>query len=122
LTLPKPDRIKKLAQCHQASSSKSAWFAAGMKCHVALQRHKGISKKIEIPRSIPGLVTRRLLVMNFLDGLQITRLGDKTKKLSHKKRKIAVEGLCIGWQRHTAASCCMEASSKLMAIRATFWS
>lgn len=62
-----------------------------MKCHVALQRHKGISKKIEIPRSIPGLVTRRLLVMNFLDGLQITRLGDKTKKLSHKKRKIAVE-------------------------------
>lgn len=56
-----------------------------------LQRHKGISKKIEIPRSVPGLVTRRLLVMNFLDGLQITRLGDKTKKLSGKKRKVAVE-------------------------------
>ena len=62
-----------------------------MKCHVALQRHKGISKKIEIPRSVPGLVTRRLLVMNFLNGLQITRLGDKTKKLSGKKRKVAVE-------------------------------
>ncbi len=62
-----------------------------MNCHVALQRHKGISKKIEIPRSVPGLVTRRLLVMNFLDGLQITRLGDKTKKLSRKKRKVAVE-------------------------------
>jgi len=29
--------------------------------------------------------------MNFLDGLQITRLGDKTKKLSRKKRKVAVE-------------------------------
>ncbi|KAL0020648.1 hypothetical protein WJX79_000580 [Trebouxia sp. C0005] len=56
-----------------------------------LQRHKGISKKIEIPCSVPGLVTRRLLVMNFLDGLQITRLGDKTKKLSRKKRKVAVE-------------------------------
>lgn len=58
---------------------------------VAVKRHKGISKKIEIPRSVPGLVTRRLLVMNFLDGLQITRLGDKTKKLSGKKRKVAVE-------------------------------
>lgn len=56
-----------------------------------LQRHKGISKKIEIPRSVPGLVTRRLLVMNFLDGVQITRLGDKTKNLSRKKRKMAVE-------------------------------
>ena len=40
---------------------------------------------------MPGLVTRRLLVMNFLDGVQITRLADKTKKLSRKKRKIAVE-------------------------------
>ncbi len=64
---------------------------ASMNCHIALQRHKGISKKIEIPRSVPGLVTRRLLVMNFLDGLQITRLGDKTKNLSRKKRKVAVE-------------------------------
>jgi len=64
---------------------------ASEKYHVAMQRHKGISKKIEIPRSVPGLVTRRLLVMNFLDGLQITRLGDKTKKLSRKKRKVAVE-------------------------------
>lgn len=38
-----------------------------------------------------GLVTRRLLVMNFLDGLQITRLGDKTKSLSKQKQKMAVE-------------------------------
>ena len=56
-----------------------------------LQRHKGLSKKVEIPRSVPGMVTRRLLVMNFLDGVQITRLGDKTKKLSQRKRRAAVE-------------------------------
>lgn len=56
-----------------------------------LQRHKGLSKKVEIPRSVPGMVTRRLLVMNFLDGVQITRLGDKTKKLSKRKRAAAVE-------------------------------
>lgn len=56
-----------------------------------MQRHKGFSKKISIPRSIPGLVTRRILVMNFIDGLQITRLGDKTKKLSAGQRKQAMK-------------------------------
>ena len=29
--------------------------------------------------------------MNFLDGTQITRLGDKVKNLSHKKRKMAMD-------------------------------
>ena len=56
-----------------------------------MQVHKGLSKKIEIPRSVPGLVTRQLLVMNFLDGTQITRLGDKVKNLSKKKRKLAMD-------------------------------
>lgn len=56
-----------------------------------MQRHKGLSKKISIPRSIPGLVTRRILVMNFIDGLQITRLADKTKKLSAGQRKRAMK-------------------------------
>ena len=36
--------------------------------------------KIEVPRSVPGMVTDRLLVMNFLDGIPITRLKDHTKK------------------------------------------
>ena len=56
-----------------------------------MQVHKGLSEKIEIPRSVPGLVTRQLLVMNFLDGTQITRLGDKVKKLSKRKRTMAMD-------------------------------
>ena len=34
-------------------------------------------KSVIVPRSIPGLVTQRMLVMEFLDGTQITRLGNK---------------------------------------------
>ena len=33
-------------------------------------RGQGALKNIEVPRSIPGLTTKRLLVMSFLDGVQ----------------------------------------------------
>ena len=32
---------------------------------------QGALKRIDIPSSIPGLTTRRLLVMSFIDGLQV---------------------------------------------------
>ena len=35
-----------------------------------------IRSRIEVPKSIPGLVTDRLLVMNFLDGVPITKMRD----------------------------------------------
>ena len=35
---------------------------------------QGALKHIEIPASIPGLTTKRLLVMSFIDGIQV-RLG-----------------------------------------------
>lgn len=31
---------------------------------------QGALKHIEVPRSIPGLTTKRLLVMSFIDGVQ----------------------------------------------------
>lgn len=40
---------------------------------------QGSCKGVVVPRSIPGLVTRRMLVMEFLDGTQITRLASKMK-------------------------------------------
>ena len=33
---------------------------------------QGALKRIDIPSSIPGLTTQRLLVMSFIDGLQVT--------------------------------------------------
>ena len=34
-------------------------------------------RQVEIPRSIPGLVTPRMLTMTFCEGTQITRLQGK---------------------------------------------
>ncbi|GAB4821653.1 hypothetical protein N2152v2_008699 [Parachlorella kessleri] len=45
--------------------------------------------KIEVPRSVPGMVTDRLLVMNFLEGVPITRLKDHTRNLSESLRRKA---------------------------------
>ena len=39
-----------------------------------------LSHKIVVPRSVPSMVTDRLLVMTFLEGIPITRLGDHTQK------------------------------------------
>ena len=39
--------------------------------HCALQ---SMTNTVAVPQSIPGLVTKRLLVMTFLEGEQITRL------------------------------------------------
>lgn len=38
-----------------------------------------LKHKIRVPRSIPGLVTQRMLVMEFLDGIPITQLEAKTQ-------------------------------------------
>ncbi|BDA44687.1 probable AarF domain-containing protein kinase 1 [Coccomyxa sp. Obi] len=50
---------------------------------------KGLRKTLEVPRSVGGLVTKRLLVMNFIEGDQITRLAHRTRGLSQRKKKAA---------------------------------
>ena len=50
---------------------------------------QNLEEEVEIPCSVPGLVTRRLLVMNFLDGEQITRLKDRTRGMSEAMRRRA---------------------------------
>ena len=42
---------------------------------------QGMSKEVEIPRSVRGLVTPRLLVMGFVPGTQITRLKGRINEL-----------------------------------------
>jgi predicted unusual protein kinase regulating ubiquinone biosynthesis (AarF/ABC1/UbiB family) len=53
-------------------------FAREARCmdHVAARLHC-MRRRLVVPRAVPGLVTRRVLVMTFLDGIQVTRLRDR---------------------------------------------
>lgn len=53
------------------------------------QSLRGISEKVVVPRSIPGLVTPRVLVMQFMEGIPLRELGSKTKNMSESKKRIA---------------------------------
>ena len=46
---------------------------------------------MEIPRSVPGFVTKQLLVMNYVEGVQITRLGaqSRAQALSAVQKRLA---------------------------------
>lgn len=55
-------------------------------CNLNLQ---GLEKEVEIPRSVHGLVTKRLLVMNYLNGEQITRLKSRVQGMSASMQRRA---------------------------------
>ena len=52
----------------------------GLMAHVA--NAQSLARTVEVPRSVPGLATQRLLVMSFVEGDQITRLEHRTRDLS----------------------------------------
>ncbi|GMH36923.1 hypothetical protein BSKO_04796 [Bryopsis sp. KO-2023] len=52
---------------------------------------QNISDRVSVPRSIPGLVTPRVLVMRFMEGVPLRELGSRTQKLSARKKRIAKE-------------------------------
>ena len=51
----------------------------------------GLGHKIRVPRSIPSLVTQRLLVMDFIDGIPITKMKDQVafQNLSEATKRLA---------------------------------
>lgn len=51
----------------------------------------GLNHKIVVPRSIPNLVTQRLLVMDYIDGIPITQMKDQVKfqNLSEATKRLA---------------------------------
>ena len=51
----------------------------------------GLGHKIRVPRSIPSLVTSKLLVMDFIDGIPITKMKDHVgfQNLSEATRRLA---------------------------------
>eukprot|EP00878_Enallax_costatus_P021138 GHUV01022371.1.p1 GENE.GHUV01022371.1~~GHUV01022371.1.p1 ORF type:complete len:637 (+),score=223.29 GHUV01022371.1:216-1913(+) len=48
-----------------------------------------LSAHVTVPRSVPGLVSRRLMVMSFIDGLPLLQLRDKVAHLPQWKREKA---------------------------------
>lgn len=53
------------------------------------QSLRKISNRVVVPRSIPGLVTPRVLVMHYMEGVPLRELGSKTKNLSARKKQAA---------------------------------
>ncbi|WIA37974.1 hypothetical protein OEZ86_001350 [Tetradesmus obliquus] len=45
-----------------------------------------LSHSVRVPRSVPGLVSRRLMVMSFMEGLPLLQLKDKVAHLPQWKR------------------------------------
>jgi predicted unusual protein kinase regulating ubiquinone biosynthesis (AarF/ABC1/UbiB family) len=53
-----------------------------------------LSSAISVPRSVPGLVSQRLMVMTFMEGLPLLQLRDKVAHLPKWKREK------VGQQQH----------------------
>jgi len=54
------------------------------------RRRKSTLSAVVVPRSVPGLVTRRMLTMGFVDGIPLTRLEGHVSRLKvPKKLKVA---------------------------------
>lgn len=50
---------------------------------------RGIRRRVVVPTSVPGLVTREVLVMDYIDGMPLSKLGSVTTDMSEQKRKMA---------------------------------
>lgn len=50
-----------------------------------------LKDELTVPRSVPGLVTRRVLAMGFVDGDQISRLGGRASRLPASARRAAAK-------------------------------
>lgn len=50
---------------------------------------RGVSDRISIPKSIGGLVTQRVLVMSFLEGVPLLEASSRISDLSQYKREQA---------------------------------
>lgn len=57
------------------------------------RQFQGLGHKIEVPKSVPSMVTERLLVMQFLDGIPITKMKDAVafQNLSEATKKMAAK-------------------------------
>lgn len=75
------------------------------------QHLRELSAHVSVPRSVPGLVSRRLMVMSFMEGLPLMQLKDKVAHLPQWKREKVGRFLeVVTWQcpcSQFAPRCCM---------------
>ncbi|KAF6253521.1 hypothetical protein COO60DRAFT_1703776 [Scenedesmus sp. NREL 46B-D3] len=57
------------------------------------QHLQRLSRSVRVPRSVPGLVSQRLMVMTYMDGLPLLQLKDKVAHLPQWKREKAARGI-----------------------------
>lgn len=50
---------------------------------------RGIRKQVTVPHSIEGLISRKVLVMDFVDGCRLDEMKSKLANVSRRKRQIA---------------------------------
>lgn len=50
---------------------------------------RGIRKQVTVPHSVEGLTSRRVLVMDFVDGCRLDEMKDKLANVSRRQRQIA---------------------------------
>eukprot|EP00879_Flechtneria_rotunda_P019841 GHRR01020855.1.p1 GENE.GHRR01020855.1~~GHRR01020855.1.p1 ORF type:complete len:296 (+),score=106.59 GHRR01020855.1:572-1459(+) len=53
------------------------------------QHLQQLSSHVAVPRSVPGLISQRLMVMTYMEGLPLMQLRDKVAHLSEWKRRKA---------------------------------
>jgi predicted unusual protein kinase regulating ubiquinone biosynthesis (AarF/ABC1/UbiB family) len=52
---------------------------------------KHLKSRVEVPHSVPGLVTGKVLVMNFLNGTPLNQLAAKARDMPVPRRKMALK-------------------------------
>lgn len=65
---------------------------------------KGICSRVVVPTSVPGLVTDRLLVMQYLDGVPLTQLGSKMSGYTEAQKRVGLKRVrfahCVALRAH----------------------
>ena len=82
------------ATCHRPSahavSSRRAACSEARVMDTVAEDLRPIARRVRVPRSVPGLVTERLLTMHFLPGLPLTQLGQRGPALSERQKRAAM--------------------------------
>jgi predicted unusual protein kinase regulating ubiquinone biosynthesis (AarF/ABC1/UbiB family) len=48
---------------------------------------RSLSGRVDVPRSLPGLVSRRVLVMQFMEGIPLLELRGRFANMSERRRR-----------------------------------
>ena len=65
---------------------------------------KRIRDRVVVPHSIPGLVTKRILTMTYLQGVPLTKLEDHLTDIPHYQRKVAFQKVCAHGRPYAVCS------------------